>query len=160
MNQAFACRLLFSPLRWVPAAFHANGLSQVLNHLLRHQLAEGELDFLEGKVVTVEVTDIGLKLRLTLRQKRFVAATDRDREAVRFSGDLQTFLLLATCQEDPDSLFFQRRLRIQGETPTGLRLKNFIDAQGEGFLPAQLRGLLEQFTRFHRRNCGREEIRI
>jgi hypothetical protein len=36
--------------------------------------------------------------------------------------------LLATRREDPDTLFFNRRLCIEGDTETGLHVKNLLDA--------------------------------
>jgi predicted lipid carrier protein YhbT len=35
---------------------------------------------------------------------------------------------LASRREDPDTLFFHRRLCIEGETETGLHVKNLLDA--------------------------------
>jgi predicted lipid carrier protein YhbT len=46
-------------------------------------------------------------------------------------------MLLATRRVDPDTLFFERRLLIEGDTETGLRLKNVLDAIG---LPRWLSG--------------------
>ena len=36
------------------------------------------------------------------------------------------FLLLIADREDPDTLFFQRRLRMSGDTALGVHLKNFL----------------------------------
>ena len=41
------------------------------------------------------------------------------------SSDL---LALASRAEDPDTLFFQRRLALEGDTAIGLRVKNLLDA--------------------------------
>jgi predicted lipid carrier protein YhbT len=38
------------------------------------------------------------------------------------------FLMLATRREDPDTLFFSRRLAIEGDTELGLFTKNALDA--------------------------------
>jgi predicted lipid carrier protein YhbT len=37
------------------------------------------------------------------------------------------FLVLAGRQEDPDTLVFQRRLVMQGDTELGLQVKNLLD---------------------------------
>lgn len=39
------------------------------------------------------------------------------------SGNWREFLLLASRQEDPDTLFFRRRLQIDGDTELGLAVK-------------------------------------
>ena len=47
---------------------------------------------------------------------------------VTLRGKLAAFRVLALRREDPDALFFDRRLAIEGETETGLLVKNFLDA--------------------------------
>lgn len=147
------CRLLTRPLRWLPHRVHAGGLALMLNHLLAHALAEGELDFLRGKVIGIEVSDLGIRYQLRLDEQGFLAAPGAVRAAVRFSGDAYTLLLLVTQREDADSLFFQRLLRIEGDTATGLHLKNFLDALGEPPLPGPARQALERFTDLYDRRC-------
>ena len=44
------------------------------------------------------------------------------------SASAYDFVLLARRQEDPDSLFFSRRLAMEGDTELGLLVKNTIDA--------------------------------
>jgi predicted lipid carrier protein YhbT len=46
---------------------------------------------------------------------------------VTFSGALNEFILIAGRKEDPDTLFFQRRLVIEGDTELGLEIKNLLD---------------------------------
>jgi len=46
---------------------------------------------------------------------------------VRIRGCYDDFWRLASRSEDPDTLFFQRRLTIEGETETGLMIKNLLD---------------------------------
>lgn len=154
------CEVLFPSLRRLPPGLHGKGLALVLNRLLQRQLAEGELDFLRDKTFTIAITDVGIEYRLRLRGDRFEYASTGDGEDVRFSGDLYTFLLLATQQEDADSLFFQRRLRMQGDTPTGLHLKNFIDAAGDSFVPPTLRQVLERFSRLYAGHCVDEALPV
>jgi predicted lipid carrier protein YhbT len=148
------CQFLARPLRWLPGRVHAGGLSVVLNRLLAQALRDGELDFLRGRVVALEVTDLGLAYRLRLVEGGFTAAPSAAEVDVRFSGDANTFLLLATQREDADSLFFQRLLRIEGDTALGLHLKNFLDALGEPALPAPARRALEGFADLYARRCG------
>ena len=44
------------------------------------------------------------------------------------SAAMREFALLVSRQEDPDTLFFQRRLTIEGDTELGLEVKNILDA--------------------------------
>jgi len=149
------CDLLTRPLRWLPQRVHAGGLSLILNNLLAHALAQGDLEFVRGKVICIEVVDLGIRYRLQLDVGGFVAAPGSQKADVRFSGDAYTFLLLASQREDADSLFFQRLLRIEGDTATGLHLKNFLDSLGELSLPGPARAALERFTDLFARYCAR-----
>ena len=146
------CDLVTRPLRWLPRRLHGGGLALLLNRVLAPALADGELDFLHGKTLAITVDDLGIRYGLRLADDGFVAA-DGDAD-VRFAASLHTLLLLATQREDADSLFFQRRLRIEGDTATGLHLKNFIDALGEPPLPPALQRALERFTDLHGRHCA------
>ncbi|CCG96496.1 conserved hypothetical protein, putative sterol carrier domain, SCP (fragment) [Marinobacter nauticus ATCC 49840] len=43
-------------------------------------------------------------------------------------GSVGAFRTLAERKQDPDQLFFQRRLVIEGDTELGLALKNLLDS--------------------------------
>lgn len=148
------CPIITRPLHWLPKRMHAGGLSLMLNHFLVEGLAGGDLDFLRDKLISIEVTDIGIEYRLRKDSEGFVAASGGENPDVRFAGDAYTFLLLVTQREDADTLFFQRRLHIQGDTATGLQLKNFLDALGESPLPAPASRALERFADLYGRYCG------
>lgn len=52
---------------------------------------------------------------------------DRASADVSISGSFDAFLKLAAQRVDPDTLFFQRELLIEGDTELGLELKNLFD---------------------------------
>ncbi|WP_419621752.1 ubiquinone anaerobic biosynthesis accessory factor UbiT [Thiolapillus sp.] len=87
-------------------------------------LAGGELDFLQDRVLQIEVMDLALDYRLTLDRGKLAAAAPGSAPDVRFGGRSREFLLLALNEEDPDTLFFQRRLQLEGDTELGLEIKN------------------------------------
>ncbi len=116
------------PFRLVPSIAHSGGLALVLNRLFAPELANGELDFLNDRILLVDVHDAGLTLRLTLSGNRLRPATSDRGEDLSIAGTVYDFLLLATRREDPDTLFFNRRLRLGGDTELGLFTKNFLDA--------------------------------
>ncbi len=119
-------------LRTLPDSTHVEILSGLFNHLLRGQTLAERLPELNGKRICLTFTDTDSALRFRIDQGRFrrQSAGTRDTRAwdVRISGTLHDFLLLATRREDPDTLFFNRRLNIEGDTATGLHVKNLIDA--------------------------------
>jgi predicted lipid carrier protein YhbT len=114
------------PLGLVPERVHGTLLAGILNRVFAPELAGGELDFLEGRTVLIQVTDARLRFRLAAAGGRLVPSGDPEDLAIR--GSAYDFLLLATRREDPDTLFFNRRLQLGGDTELGLHVKNFLDA--------------------------------
>ena len=118
---------LVMPLRLVPDGVHALVLAQVLSHLLRGQRLAARLGELDGKVVGIDITDVPCQLSFLIRHGRLNAAAGKPAD-VHIRGCLNDFWLLASRREDADTLFFQRRLCIEGETETGLHVKNLLDS--------------------------------
>lgn len=102
-------------------------LSTILNQVLRNERHEGELDFLEGRVVQIKVSDAGLSYSLTLKHDAIAEAGDRAVE-LTIIGTVYDYLLLISGREDPDTLFFQRHLVMDGDTGLGVYLKNMLAA--------------------------------
>ncbi len=96
---------------------------------LPRRLAEA-LAPLEGKVLRLEIREIGRGPQLTLARLGprlgLVPALGTPDVVVRAS--LRDYHSLALRREDPDSLFFCRRLVIEGDTALGLVVKNALDA--------------------------------
>ena len=59
---------------------------------------------------------------------RFAPSAPQDAPDLTISASAHDFLLLAQRKQDPDTLFFSRRLSMQGDTELGLVVKNAIDA--------------------------------
>ncbi len=140
MNPLTLPRPLSFPARLVPVWLHSRVLAQMLNHFLAKQIADGELTMLEGKTLGVSLRDAGVEYRLTLEGGALIAS--RTPPDVVMSGDLHAFLEMLARREDPDTLFFQRRLAIEGDTALGLEIKNFLDRLEWEALP--MPGLLKQ----------------
>lgn len=116
------------PLGLVPRRVHNMLLVQILNRLFAPELADGELDFLQGRVMRILVTDARLTFHITLRNNRLCVVSAQQAVDLSISGCVYDFLLLATRREDADTLFFNRRLKLGGDTELGLYVKNFLDA--------------------------------
>ncbi len=121
-------RLLTLPLGLIPGRAQSLALAQILNRVFAPELKDGELDFLDNRIMRIRVDDVRLEYRLTLNQGRLQAAPSRRGEDLSIEGNAYEFLLLATRREDPDTLFFNRRLRLGGSTELGLYVKNFLDS--------------------------------
>ncbi|WP_088330982.1 SCP2 sterol-binding domain-containing protein [Lacimicrobium sp. SS2-24] len=118
----------------IPAGVQQPCASNLLNLALHQQLDDGELDFLTGKVFRITLTDIPKSWFITLKNKRLVVLLTGKEDAC-ISGKLESFLALASQQIDPDTLFFQRKLSISGDTELGLYVKNLLDSLELDALP-------------------------
>jgi len=143
------------PGRLIPYALQRPVLSLVLNQAFREPLHYAELDFLQGRAIRIRVHDLGINWLLTVDAQRLVPLDRGRREDVCISGDAAGFALLATRRADPDTLFFQRRMRVEGDTELGLGVKNTMDSMDWDDLPAPLRRVLralgELMARLERR---------
>jgi len=121
-------RPLALPLRSMPIGVHSRAMALVLNQVMKDAINDGELDFLEGRRVGIEIDDLGVRYRLGLERRKIRGYGERAAADATINGNLHELLLLAARREDADTLFFQRRLRMSGNTELGLYLKNFLDA--------------------------------
>ena len=87
---------------------------------------------LEGRVLRVVVRDAGLTLSVRFAPPRVVPAAAGAAADVTIAASLADFCLLAARKEDPDTLFFARRLSLEGDTDAGLTVKNLLDATDLG----------------------------
>ena len=110
--------------QWPPSAALSAALSLALGRILEAQ----RLFPLKGKRIELRVADAGLRLRFTFTGRAFVPVLDSRGADVQIAASAYDFLLLAARKADPDSLFFDRRLVIEGDTELGLLIKNTLDA--------------------------------
>jgi len=134
------------PGRLVPYAVQKQVLSLVLNQAFREPLQHGELEFLEGAKIRIRVTDLSIDWLISVGSNKFTPIERELDDDVSISGDSQDFILLATRRADPDTLFFQRRIRIEGDTELGLGVKNTMDSMDWDDLPMPLRKLLQSVS--------------
>ena len=92
-------------------------------------LPQDSLELLEDRTFLVDVLDTGGHAYFTYRsgffRPLFLAPQTPD---LSFRANLSAFLQMLTRQEDPDTLFFNRELSIEGDTELGLVVKNMLDA--------------------------------
>ena len=109
---------------------HAIALVTALNAALKLKLLpESELTALEGKLFRVRVLDTGGEASYTFSNGLFRPVFRPQHEPdLAFAANLSAYLQLLARQEDPDTLFFNRSLSIEGDTELGLVVKNMLDA--------------------------------
>lgn len=139
--------LMSVPVKLTPFALKRQVLEQVLSWQFSQALADGELEFLEGRWLSIHVRDIGLKWYTSVENDKLIVSQNADAD-VSFSADASDLLMIAARKQDPDTLFFQRRLVIEGDTELGLYVKNLMDAIELDQMPKALRIMLMQLADF------------
>ena len=112
---------------------HSSGLSKILSRVFADALASGGDGFLQEKTLHVAVVDACGQLCVWV--PTFCSGRASQRWGYRHQRRAVHFPAAGHPARDADSLFFQRLLRIEGDTATGLHLKNFIDALEEPPVP-------------------------
>ena len=106
-------------------------LVTALNLALARHLPADVAGLLQGKRMRVVVRDARLTFDFTWNGQRFAPQpplADGVAADLTLSASAHDFLLLAQRQQDPDTLFFHRRLSMEGDTELGLVVKNALDA--------------------------------
>ena len=144
------------PLKVLPAFVHNKVLVTTLNRMFSSELKAGELDFLQGKIIHISIKDAGIEYCFTLDNERLTAADKNLSPDLILQGTIYNYLLLASRQEDTDTLFFSRRLHMQGDTELGLYVKNFLDGMDMDShkVPAYMESLLKKSLPIYERLFG------
>jgi O2-independent ubiquinone biosynthesis accessory factor UbiT len=123
-------------LQLLPEAPPAHALALALNAgILLGLVARGDLEPLQGKTVALEASDLGTRVRVTYAGSGFRAYAGGAPADLTIRATAAGFLALALRREDPDTLFFTRRLVMTGDTELGLIVKNLLDAIDWSRLP-------------------------
>jgi len=131
------------PLKMVPFSLKRRVIEQLLKWQFSQALVDDELDFLSDRWLKITITDLELSGYITLADGQLKVSDEAEAD-VTFSANSHDLILIAARKEDPDTLFFQRRLFIEGDTELGLYVKNLMDAIELELMPAPLRiGLMQ-----------------
>lgn len=100
---------------------------QGLNRILAPQLPENVKQALFARRLRLRVEDAGLAIDFSWQGKAFEMARHGDQPDLTIGACAHDLVLMARRQEDPDTLFFSRRLILEGDTELGLLFKNTLD---------------------------------
>lgn len=135
-------------LRMLPPAAQKRLLERAMAKVLAAPKADGTLDFMAGRRLGIEVSDLGLRWVVELQGQQLVVVDAPAEATVR--GTATDLLLLAGRLEDADTLFFQRRLVLTGDVELGLTARNMLDRLPWEKVPLGLRIALNRGARFAR----------
>lgn len=144
-------RWLPPPARWAPLLKllpqrpQCRVLDALVARALAKPIANGSLDFMRDRRLGLEVPDLGLRWVFLFRDGRVCAGEGAADATVR--GTATDLLLLASRLEDADTLFFQRRLVLTGDTELGLTARNLLDRLDWADVPLGLRVALNHGAR-------------
>ena len=119
--------ILAIPFRLLPAKLHSKFLVIILNRIMSQQIKEGDIDFLQDRSLCIKIRDASIRYNINFTGRLLVSGDTQTKPDLTIQASTYDFLCLAARQEDPDTLKFQRRLVMEGDTELGLELKNFLD---------------------------------
>ena len=126
-------------------------LVQTLNQMLRRGLLPADMTQFAGRHFQLDVLDLGISIRFSADTQRFTAENYPGAPDLRLAANSADYLRMILREEDPDTLFFNRKLQIEGDTALGLATKNLLDCvdwRWQRLLPQRLTAWLQ--TRGHR----------
>ncbi|UTH76506.1 SCP2 domain-containing protein [Chromobacterium sp. IIBBL 290-4] len=118
MAASLLSRLPVLPPSWL--------LAQTLNLLLKRGALPADMETLAGKRIAIHFRDAGVTLQITADAVKF--ASSAGAADLTLSAQCCDFVRMLRREEDPDTLFFQRKLSIEGDTELGLIVKNLLDS--------------------------------
>jgi predicted lipid carrier protein YhbT/chorismate mutase len=137
----------FAPLlKALPPSLQARLLERAMAKVLAGPLAGDALDFMAGRRLGIEVSDLGLHWVVALQGEHLLVVDAPAEATVR--GSATDLLLLAGRLEDADTLFFQRRLILTGDVELGLTARNLLERLPWETIPLGLRIALNRGARF------------
>ncbi|MBV1777342.1 SCP2 sterol-binding domain-containing protein [Burkholderiaceae bacterium DAT-1] len=83
---------------------------------------------LDGHHFSILVSDLNLRARFSCMRGQFVLTAEGMAVDLEITAPAMDFLRLVRGTADADTLFFQRRLKIAGDTDLGLIVKNWLDS--------------------------------
>ena len=137
--------------QWPPSAVLCAGL----NLLFLPTLDRDTKQRLMGRIVAIQVSDAGLDGRISLTSIGFLPAL-RSAPEVTIRACAWDYYRLARRLEAPDTLFFLRRLAIEGDTELGLLVKNALDAIDWTRLQVPLGPVIDRLRRLAEGRVRRE----
>lgn len=111
---------------WLPPTPHTILLAATLNRVLLPRLNMGSLQPIAGITVCIRIAGTHLAFWLGVEQGRFQPRRWTATPDVTIAASAADFWRLFQHEEDPDTLFFRRRLVMEGNTEAGLLIKNVL----------------------------------
>lgn len=139
----------------IPFGLQRRVMEKVMQEGFREAIADGAFDFLQGRWLSIEITDLKLTWYITKGAHGPVMMSSPVNPDVSIRGNLRDFVELANQDIDPDTLFFRRRLLISGDTDLGLQVKNLMFATEMNGLPRLLSRAMQRLMEYSPSRFGK-----
>jgi len=134
----------------MPTKMNQKLVDITLNQLFQQQILDGDFDFLQHSLLQIQIEDADLWFGLSFTEGQ-LKTTHFNHQATSADATLsiktKDAILLIEQQIDPDTLFFQRRLKIAGDTQLAHQAKNTIDSFDPEKLPRLVVKLLTHYRK-------------
>ena len=123
-------------------------VNQLINKAFEEQVDDGDFDFLQGRSLQIEIIDAGVYVSLTKSGNKLTCSHFSDQQHVAdvtLSIDVANAIALLNQEVDPDTLFFQRKLKINGDTELAHHVKNTIDTLDPDVIPRFVLTLMNEY---------------
>lgn len=105
----------------------ARAFAAGLNLSLRRKFPLDVLTQLEGFTFVIAIEDAGTELLFRVARGYFFSVASAVEPVLRFRACAWDYAALVAREADPDTLFFNRRLVVEGDTEIALLVKNTLD---------------------------------
>lgn len=152
--------LLIASLKSAPNSAVSLIFPTMLNQVLRNNLRDGDLDFLEANTLALVIDDTDKVITISKDQNRLAVLTSNTLTVEKYGdtqnstladvvirGPITSFMSMLSGIEDPDTLFFKRKISITGNTDLSLAVKNMLATlEPEIILPKPLLIAIKAFA--------------
>ena len=134
----------------MPFLLNAAFVEQLCNKAFQEQIEEGEFEFLESRVLQIEILDAELRIGLSFTKQKIRCVhfdTNSCEADVTLSIDTPDAISLIQQEIDPDTLFFQRKLKINGDTNLAHHVKNTLDTLDPNIIPQFIQKIITEYKK-------------
>lgn len=134
----------------VPNLINYPIIELLLNKLFAEQNSDKEFEFLTGNILQIELIDANLFIGLTYRSNKISCVHFENhptKATSTLSINVSDSIRLIKQEIDPDTLFFNRKLKISGETEFAHRVKNVVDTLDPSLIPKSFIPILSGYQR-------------
>ena len=123
-------KLLKLPLNLTPLWIEAIGMGAVMGAIVDgNKRFKERLTEIDNKVFLFEAVDLNKKFYLRIKDGDIKIIPHLAKEPdVVMKGETKVFFGLLLGKEDPDTVFFSRRLEISGDTAAAIHFKNILNS--------------------------------